>query len=174
LSRFLLCLAIVLGGCSPDLHEETVKGPPPLKSVSFLGPEVTVDLATGADWKSLVDLSAFEGFQPGMTHETAREFVGPPDEVEGTKHIYHRTAGDVVVAKVVDYSGGDKFETWQLRASPVRNQVSEIFHSSILKVLEGRLDGQRDLVILHPQKYGPALSADIRDGQVESLIWYRE
>lgn len=176
MSRLLFyLLAVVVAGCTgPSIgEEELVQAEPPLESISFQGSEITVRLLPEADWRSLVDLSSFRGFEPGMTHDMARSLVGPPDETRGAMYVYDRPTGRVVVARVVERSEGARFEAWQLRATPARDELSEVFAPTILKHLRGRTEGEQHLVILHPQEYGPALSARIRNGRVKAMTWFR-
>jgi hypothetical protein len=77
--RFLACLPllVLLAGCADSAWEEReVAAEPPLARVTYAGPFLSVDPAAGVDWKSLIDLHAFEALRPDMTFDEARARSG--------------------------------------------------------------------------------------------------
>jgi hypothetical protein len=139
------------------------------------GRMIGIYLQSGTDWRALVNLESFAEFRPAMSIAEAVRRAGSPDEIEGSKYIYHRPQGRVTVAHVIERSGGAAFEQWQTSVNPVEKQLTDVFSSNISLQIRPLLRERSQLVLLHPSGYAPVLSANVNEeGKVDSMTWYRE
>ena len=178
-SVILFGLSLLLGCMSGDVISSEMQGQPPVDRITVVdtatdGRRIGVYLEAEADWKFMVNLESFEGFHPAMSHEEARKSIGPPDEIRGSMYIYNRSNGRVVVALVVDRSGSDVFEQWQIRSHPTENDLLDVLGPGLSGQIEPLLQERSVVVLLHPVEYSPLLRVSINNKQVESMTWYHE
>lgn len=166
-----------LCACYPDLQEQEIQASAPVEKINLRGSRIIVCPDDDHEWSELVKLDLFAGFEPGMTFDAARERVGPPDatgtNLYGPYYEYRRPGGRVVVAWEEHRSGGDAYTDWRLHAYPDEQDPAALFHAEIVHHLEGRLEGRKELTIMHTEKYGPALWTVLKDGRVTSVTWYQ-
>lgn len=173
-----LCLVIGCGG-GGEVAVREVLGNSPIDRITLVdtrtdGRRINLHLEPEASWQALVDLTAFDGFSPSMSHEDARTRIGPPDEIDGAQYIYYRPRGRIVVALVRDRSGNSIFEQWQTRLEPAESRLRDYFTEKLADQIEPVLRERSVLVLLHPSEYGPILRVRINGGEIESITWYRE
>jgi hypothetical protein len=135
---------------------------------------IGVYLRGGTDWRALVNLKSFAEFRPAMSIAEAVRRGGSPDEVRGSRYIYNRPQGRVMVVHVVERSGGETFEQWQTSVNPVDKELADVLDPGMSIQIRTLLRERSQLVLFHPSGYAPVLSASVKDGKIDSLTWYRE
>lgn len=178
LTGFSVIIVATNSSCTPPQYEEQeIRCHPPLERV-IAGPgEILVYPDATADWRSLVVLPEVEDIRFAVTFDQARGIWGAPDVVSKgireSSETYIGARRKVSVVWSRQSSGSDTFKSWYLYVYPRDAQVQESFHRSLTQCLPtGNALGRSTLVIMDPRHRRPALSAEISDGNVESLLWF--
>lgn len=173
----LLGLFGLLSCAGGDIASREIQGRPPVARITIVdtatdGRRIGIHLEADVEWRSLVSLDSFKGFQPAMSHEEARDKVGRPDEVEDSAFVYKRPGGRVVITQVVDRSGNEVFKQWQTRFYPTKAQLEDFLSPTLTNQLDSLLRGRSVLVLFHPSEYTPLLRFRTEHSKVKSVIWY--
>lgn len=169
----------LLQGCGERVASRELPAEPPVTRITLVdtatdGRRISLYLEAAVDWKSLVDLETFDGFEPAMSHDRARSSVGPPDEIRGSEYVYDRPWGEVIVERVRDRSGGDVFEQWQTRSHPSSSDLASIISPDLLRQIDAHGRDRSVITLFEPSEYGPLLRVRIREGRVDSITWYHD
>lgn len=179
MTRLFVLLGVfgLLSCVAGDIASMEIQGRPPIGRITVVdtatdGRRIGIHLEADVDWRSLVNLDSFNGFQPAMSHQEAREKAGRPDEVGDSAYVYLRPGGRVVITEVVDRSGNEVFKQWQTRFYPTEAGVDDFLSPALTSQLDTLLRERSVLVLFHPSEYTPLLRLRTQDGQVKSVIWY--
>lgn len=149
----------------------------PLSAVRRHGQLLVFYPESRTDWRTLIDLSLFEGFEPGISLKKAKSSLGPPDksgkDSRGEYWIYVRSEGSVRLGRENQSSPPILLpDAWVLRAIPSDSAPERLFHSSLLPYLLDSGGQQLEVIVMNNCGY-PGASAYIRDGRVEQIIWIK-
>lgn len=125
--------------------------------------------------RDVVDLTLFEGFEPGLNFETAQQRFGSPSSIESSpraeSHLYHRPTASIVVAKEYDrdtFGGG---AAWVLRLLPKDLELSQFLRPSVVTQLTWT--GVTTLTLMKPDRREPFLHVALEGRRIRSVKWLK-
>lgn len=164
-------------GSSGDKLDTVEAAKPPLRRVTQYGDHLSIDVAPGTDWRSLVRISIFGGFRPGQTCEEARASTGPALR-EGTNHRgryceYDLSESTARLAWEETSSGwGAVSSEWVLHAQPRNLTTKSFFHPSIANEIVNR-SPPASLVTVAEADGDPRIHVHLQGDRVIDVKWLR-
>jgi hypothetical protein len=182
--RWLLLLSTCLvftHGCRryPPCNE-SFSPPPGTASVAELGVAVestngwvTFYPAASTSWRSLIDLTLFADFRPGMKIEEAWQKVGSPDLQEesplGTRWTYHRPKGNVILSYSEQGSLPFAPRVWGISGAPRETSPASTFPPALLPYLPVS-PALTQVTVMNNCGF-PGASALLQDGKIKEINW---
>lgn len=177
----VLLILLVHSACAPSeppdrepLPPDGENGQTPIGSVTD-DPDlaqIVIHPSPRVDWRTLLDLSLFQGFWPGMTFRMAEDQMGRPDQMgdnyNGPYWEYERPQGRVRIAHKL--KGSVPFlRWWRLEGFPIASQVDRVFHPSAAGHIP--TDRERLTVIVMNNEGNPGVFVEVAKDQVRSIDW---
>lgn len=127
----------------------------------------------GISWTELVNLSAFEGFWPGMTGEDAVRAIGEPDEYherDGERYWHYRKPGREITIALKHKGSLFAGRWWRLEARfDPPAPVARLLHSSVAQELPQNF--ARFTAVIMNNEGRPAVSAFVENGKIVRMDW---
>lgn len=171
------CATVGLSGCvgpPPEVHEGEYPATRIMTSAD--GSEVSVILAPGVAIGEVLDVSAFQGFRPGIDPVEAESLYGPPVRVQKGEweESYHFQSGDrvveVVAQKSVSSWDASRIVTLYGLRVPVDDPgYVDVLPPSIKRVCTSA-EGQMRLTVASREPGDPDVWLNVRKGAVQSIM----
>lgn len=171
-SSLLLVICLVCCGSASENERRVRLGERPVAEIRLLGGREYVELEPGEALGSVVDLSVFGGFEPGMTFVDAERTYGPPESVRtrhaNTYHSYPVEGARVELARLLIESEGPAVTKWELKAFPeAQRPLTRFVEPSVMQQLEHASSA----VTIMESGDGESASFQIEDGAVVWIYW---
>ena len=171
-SVLFLVICLVCCGNASENDEQIRPGEKPVAEIRVLGGREYVELEPGELLGSVVDLSAFGGFEPGMTFEDAERTHGHPETVRtrhaNTYYSYRVKGARVELARLLIQSEGSAVTKWELKAFPeARQPLGRFVDPSVTEQLRDASSG----VTIMESGDGESASFEVKRDSVVSIYW---
>ena len=156
---------------------ETVVGEFPIEKVEIFGRSQSVYLHRDAKLSSVVDMTLFKGFWPGITAEEAMQVAGepdavitksivPPDSRRGDFYYYDRGRAVVRVSRTISGSGGMPDRVgWNLYLFPKEGVEAAIVFDDITDLYN---EETREFFVMSSDE---SLHIVVRNGGLKYIVW---